>query len=34
MGIAGTPVVKVETLVPVEDENKAQIDLRDAWMKG
>ena len=33
-GIAGTPVVKVETLVPVEDENNAQIDLRVAWMKG
>lgn len=33
-GTAGTPMLKVEKIVPVEVATKAQTKLRDAWMKG
>ncbi len=33
-GKAGTPMVKVQTIVPAEKATPAQIKLREAWMKG
>lgn len=33
-GTAGTPMLKVEKIVPVEVATKEQTKLRDAWMKG
>ncbi len=33
-GTAGTPMLKVEKIVPVEVATEAQAKLREAWMKG
>lgn len=33
-GTAGTPILKVEKIVPVEVATEAQSKLREAWMKG
>jgi len=33
-GKVGTPMVNVETIVPMENTDAAQLKLREAWMKG
>jgi predicted metalloprotease with PDZ domain len=33
-GVAGIPVVKIETLVPIEGATAEQAKLKEAWMKG
>ena len=33
-GTVGTPMVKLETIVPMDDATAEQVALRNVWMKG